>query len=144
MAKNIMKLDTEWLERFMVKIDELGGNVKKVTELTLKKAAIKVQNDTVIAASKPNLPALGRYSGGDTDASIIHFPKVEWEGLSAWVGVGFDWDKPGAGGLLIAGTPKMKPDAKLRKMYKGKSYAASINNEMLEEVWDEMMRLWEG
>lgn len=144
MGRNILKLDTSGLEWYLAKLDTVGGNVKKTTSVALKKAAVKIQNDTVKALAPGNLPAGGKYSTGKTNASVIHFPSVEWEGLVAWVPVGFDFGAPGAGGFLIAGTPRMKPDAALRKMYKGKGYMNELKELMAEEIFNEMTRIMEG
>ena len=139
---NTLKLDTSGFERLLMDIDELGGNVRKVTESALKQAGVQIMNETILAVAKPNLPAKGRYSLGDTSASIIHWPKVEWDGNTAWIPVGFDFSKPGAGGYLIEGTPRMSPDIPLRKLYKGKKFMAEIQKMMQNIVWDELQKLW--
>ena len=142
MAKNILKLETGWLDNLLIQVDSLGGNVKDVSGRALRKAALQVQTDTVLATAKPKLPASGEYSKGYTSESIIHFPKVEWDGNVGSVNIGFDFAKPGAGGYLISGTPRMNPDVELRKMYKGKRYMGEINKIMQNEVYDELMKLW--
>lgn len=144
MGRNILRLDTSGMESMLKKLDELGGDVKKVTERTLRKAALKIQNDTVLAVAAPNLPAGGRYSQGDTASSVIHFAHVEWEGMTAWIPVGFDFGAAGAGGFLISGTPKMRPDAQLRKMYKGKAYMNQIQEQMWDEVANEITAIMGG
>lgn len=144
MGRNIMKLDTSGMERMLKKLEEAGGDTVKLTEMALKKAALKIQNDTVSAVASSNLPAGGKYSTGDTASSIIHFAKVEWEGMTASIPVGFDFGKPGAGGFLISGTPRMRPDAQLKKMYKGKAYMSQIQNEMADEVLEAIIEKMEG
>ena len=87
------------------------------------------------------LPATGKYSTGDTKKSIAE-PKVVWSGTVAEVGLGFDKTKPGAGGFLITGTPRMEPDRKLEKIYARKKYLKQINedlSEVLENAIDEVM-----
>ena len=142
MARNTLKLDTSGIERLLIELDSLGGNVKQASELALKEAAVQIQNDTVLATSPPKLPAGGQYSKGYTDASIIHFPKVEWDGNTAWVGVGFDFAKPGSGGYLIEGTPRMQPDKDLREKYKGKRYMSTIQKQMQEKIWEKLKEKW--
>ena len=80
------------------------------------------------------LPAGGKYSTGKTEATIVDNPQVEWSGSRASIEVGFDFGKPGAGGFLITGTPKMKPDKELNRMYKGKKYMKQIQDQMSEVV----------
>ena len=52
------------------------------------------------------------------------------------MGVGFDYAKKGAGGFLISGTPRMRPDYELRKMYKQKTYMRKIQQDMIDVVED--------
>lgn len=139
---NLAKLDMSGMTELLTEIDALGGSAKRAAELALKKAAVSVQNDTIVAVQKSNLPAGGHYSTGDTQRSIIHFPKVEWEGETAWVPIGFDFAKPGAGGFLIKGTPRMKPDAALKKMYQGKKYMNAVQKLMWDELMTELETLW--
>ena len=139
---NLAKLDMSGMTELLTEIDALGGSAKRAAELALKKAAVSVQNDTIVAVQKSNLPAGGHYSTGDTQRSIIHFPKVEWEGETAWVPIGFDFAKPGAGGFLIKGTPRMKPDAALKKMYQGKKYMNAVQKLMWDELMTELEKLW--
>ena len=142
MARNTLKLDITGIERLLTELDSLGGNVKKTAELALKKAGVQIMNDTVLAVSTPNLPAQGEFSHGYTSESIVHWPKVEWDGNIAWIPVGFDFAKPGAGGFLIDGTPRMNPDTKLRQMYKGKRYMGEIQKMMQDVVWEELKKEW--
>lgn len=142
MARNTLRLDMSGFEGLLTELDKVGGDVRRTSELALKKAAVQIMNDTIIAADKPNLPAQGKYSRGDTTASIIHWPKVEWDGTIAWVPVGFDFSKLGSGGFLIAGTPRMEPDVALRKMYKGKKYMSEVSKMMQDVVWTELLKQW--
>lgn len=144
MGRNILKLDTSGFEAMLTKLEGLGGDVQRMTEAALQKAASKIQTDTEAAVAPGNLPAGGRYYTARTEGSIIRGAGVEWEGLVAWVPVGFDFGAPGAGGFLIAGTPRMKPDAALRKIYKGKAYMNELQKLMADEVLDEIMRRMEG
>ena len=66
------------------------------------------------------------------DNNQIKNPKVEWSGMMGEIGVGFDFSKPGAGGYLITGTPRMKPDRELNKIYKGKRYMKQIEQDIKE------------
>lgn len=145
---NQVTLDTKAFERLLIDIEKLGGNVQKVTETALRKAASQIQADTVLATANPKLPAQGDYALGLTTESIIHWPRVEWDGQTAWIPVGFDFSKPGAAGYLIKGTPRMAPAQELRKMYfrinSGNRYMSEISKEMQNFVWDELTKLWDG
>lgn len=134
MANNIMHMDTSGLENLLRELDKLGGDVRNIAERSLKKAAVQIMNDTLSATMDAHLPAHGKYSQGQTMASVIHFPKVVWEGNTAYVPIGFDFGKPGAGGFLISGTPRMAPDKELNRMYKKQKYMSEIQKMMGDEV----------
>lgn len=130
MGRNILKLETKGIEELADKLKELNGQVNEAVTETLEKAGKKIGEDTDRAIQSSYLPAGGKYSHGATAQSVIHNPQVEWKGMVASIGVGFDFGMIGAGGYLISGTPKMKPDAELHKMYKEKRYMSEIEKEM--------------
>lgn len=134
--KNTLNIDTRGFEELITKLDELGGNIKEVVEDALNQAGETIEWDTKDAMASGNLPAKGKYSDGDTESSIIKDPHVTWEGTTASIKVGFDYGKNGAGGLLITGTPNMKPNRALNKIYKGKKYMKDLQNDMVEIVHD--------
>ena len=102
------------------RLQDAGGDIKKAMTDVLDNAASEITSDTIKAVSnKDNLPADGVHSKGKTLRSIIEDPKVEWQGPIGSVGVGFDKLKPGAGGWLITGTPRMKPVLELQRIYGG-------------------------
>lgn len=136
MSRNTLKLELSGFKELLTKLDKLGGDVSGVVDDALTQAAGTIADDTLTALSDANLPAGGKFSGGDTKAAIVTNPRVEWQGTTASVGVGFDYDEPGAGGYLITGTPKMKPDYALQKMYKKKGYMQKIQDDMRKTVTD--------
>lgn len=136
MGKNTLNLNTSGLEELITKLEGLEGDVKEVVTDALEQAAETIEWDTKDALHSANLPAKGKYSGGDTKESVVEMSKVKWEGTYASVDVGFDYGKDGAGGLLITGTPKMQPDRALNKIYKGKRYMQQIQNDMAEIIQD--------
>lgn len=145
MAKrNTLKLQLGGFEELITKLDSLGGDIKGVVEDALGQAGETIGYDTIEALAKENLPRKGKYSTGDTEKSVILNPPVEWEGQTAVIGVGFDYNKPGAGGLLISGTPRMKPDTKLKGMHRGKKYMTQIQDDMKDIVNDEIERRMSG
>lgn len=129
-----LKLDLKGFSELVTKLDGLVDDVRPVVSEALEKAAHKVETDTIAALAKAELPAHGKYSRGDTERSVVTGARAEWSGNQAEIGVGFDYDKPGAGGYLITGTPKMKPDKKLNAMYKGKKYMRDVESEMAEVI----------
>ena len=143
MARNTMKLDVGGFEELAMKLKKLGGDVQSVVTDALEQAGDTIEWDTKEAVAKAHLPAKGKYSKGDTEKSIVSQPKVTWSGGVASIGVGFDYGKDGAGGYLITGTPRMKPDQALLRMYKRKKYMAKISAEMQEIVVDAIGEIME-
>lgn len=135
MARNTLKLDLRGFDELIEKLDKLEGDVKHTVESALEQAGETIEWETVDAVQKSNLPADGKYSNGDTEKSIVRNPKAEWEGMSASINVGFDYGKPGAGGYLITGTPRMNA---LRKIYKSKKFMKEIQESMKEVVAEEI------
>ena len=144
MARNTLKLDTKGLEPLIKKLDSIGGDVKGVVNTALTKAAQTIAESTESAISTANLPEQGKYSTGATKQSIIRDVQVKWDGDTAWVPVGFDFSKPGAGGFLITGTPRMKPDYELNKIYKQKRYMNLIQKGMEEIILNSIVEKMEG
>lgn len=140
MARNTLKLELSGFNEMLTRLDKLGGDIKEVVEDALGQAAETVEWDTKDALADANLPAGGDYSDGDTMESVVSDARVDWSGTTASIGVGFDYGKPGAGGFLITGTPKMDPDYELQKIYKRKKYMQQIQEDMREIVADEIDR----
>lgn len=132
MGKNMLKLDTSAFEDYAERLDRLGANLKPIFTEALEQAAEKITEDTHEAMKDQYLPAHGKYhhAGHPTESSIVEHPKVKWSGMIGEVSVGFDFSKPGAGGYLITGTPRMAPDQKLNKIYKSKRYMSEIKKGM--------------
>lgn len=144
MGKNLLKLDVSGFEEYMTKLEELEADVKPIVSEALNKASAKITNDTINAIAEPNLPRGGKYSTGETKKSIVQNPRAFWSGPIAEVGVGFDFNKPGAGGFLITGTPRMAPDKSLNKIYKSKKYMKDIQQEMGEIFQQEIIKRMGG
>lgn len=143
MPRNTLKFETPPLERMIKRLEELGGDVKKATADALQQAAEKIRDDTLDALNPANLPAHGQYSTGATRKSVAEVEPVKWEGTVASVPVGFDFSKPGAGGYLISGTPRMRPDPVLHKMYKQKKYMEGVQDGMSSVVFGYIMERME-
>ena len=125
-----LKLEISGFTELLTRLDKLGGDIRTVVDDALTQAAETIADDTVDAMATANLPAGGKYSQGETMASIVRHPIVEWNGTLASVGVGFDFGKPGAGGFLITGTPRMSPNHALQSIYKRKKYMKSIQDDI--------------
>ena len=139
--KNYIAVDFSAFAEYAEKLDRLGADLKDIIGDAMEEAAKQVQEDTADAVESANLPAGGQYSDGETRASIVRDVTPKWSGSVGEVHLGFDKSKPGAGGFLITGTPKMAPDAALAEMYSGKKYQRQINKkieEHLQKALDEL------
>ena len=144
MERNTLKLDVSGFTQMLRQLDSLGGDVKRAVTDALQQASETIAEDTEEALAFPNLPRGGKYWTGTTKESIIHDNRVRWDGMVGWVPVGFDYSKPGAGGYLITGTPRMSPDRALHKMYKQKKYMNQIQKDMSEVILDYVVEKMEG
>ena len=136
--KSSLSIDFSAFSDYADQLDQLGADLKEIFADAMEQAAETVQDDTIDAMSAVNLPAGGRYSRGDTDASIIRDAKVSWAGSVGEIGLGFDKTKPGAGGFLITGTPKMKPNNALVDIFGRRKYESQIKSDIEEVLQDEI------
>ena len=118
-------MDGSAFAEYAEKLDRLGADLQEVFTEAMEKAGTKVQGDVQSAITPGNLPGGGKYSTGETAASVLD-PVVTWAGSLGELPLGFDKKKPGAGGFLITGTPKMAPDAALAAIFTQKSYERNI------------------
>ena len=132
--KNKITFDLRNLSKTLNELTAIGADTRGITETVLLQAAEKVQADVKAALAPQYMPAGGRYSTGDTELSLIE-PHVEWHGSRCEAPIGFDKRKSGAGGFLITGTPKMRPNPKLYEIFEGRSYM----NKVMKGVSDEML-----
>ena len=144
MGKNLLKLDVSGFEEYIQKLEKLEADLKPIVSDALNQAGETITDDTFDAVSDSNLPRGGEYSTGKTRESIIKNPRVKWSGTTAEIGVGFDFNKPGAGGYLITGTPRMAPDKALNRIYKSKKYMKDIQKDMIDIFQDEISRRMGG
>lgn len=126
----------------ITKLDALNGNVKKAVTDALLQASETVHDDTVDALASVNLPHSGIYSTGRTKAAVVE-PSVEWQGTVAVAPVGFDYGEKGAGGYLISGTPRMRPDARLEAIYTRKKYMRQLQEDMQDVIGDYIIEAME-
>ena len=141
--KNI-SINSDLFAREITKLDELNADVKRIVSDALEEAAKKIEEDTLDGLQDKYLPAHGIYSTGETKEAVIRDAKAEWSGTYCSVNVGFDKTKPNAGTYLITGTPRMKPDAMLNKVYRGKSYEKSINESIRKRLDSESQKILRG
>ena len=140
--KQMNYIDFSNFAMYAERLDQLNANLELIFSRAMEAAAEKVQADTIAALANPNLPAYGKYSQQDTVNSVINDITTIWQGSTAEVKLGFDKTKAGAGGFLITGTPKMRPDYALEKIYGTKRYESEIRNQIeksLQQAIDDIM-----
>lgn len=139
--RNRISLNFEGFEELYYKLDSLQGDLKKVTEEALIKSHQVVTPKIEKCMSK--LPAKGKYSTGETKASIRKVEKVEWEGMKAYIPVGFEFEKSGMKSIfLIYGTPRMKPVSGLKSAIYGsktQKEVGAVQEEVLQKAIRELM-----
>lgn len=144
-ARNQMiSLDFNIFAAYAEKLDNLGANLEKVFGEAMEEAAAEVQEDTIAALAKANLPAQGAYSNGDAEQAVLRDEKVRWSGSLGEINLGFDKTKPAPGGFLITGTPKMRPDMALAEIYGRKSYANKLKKKIEKNLQAEIDRIMGG
>ena len=132
--KKFLSLDYSAFDEYIERLRAVEADVEKVVADAMEKAAEKVQEDTIKALDKSHLPAKGAFSHGNTAASVARDIKPKVSRHFVEVNLGFDKTKPGAGGFLITGTPKMQPDRALVNIYGSKRYQRDITNQIAKDL----------
>ena len=132
--KNNVVLDTTALEELLAQVEDMGGSVEEAATQALSWAAKRIEYDMEQAVVKGKMPAGGKYWTGETERSIVRDTTVRKDGTTLWVPVGFDFDKPGAGGFLIVGTPWVEPVPELYYMFQRKKFMRDMQEGMWEMV----------
>lgn len=136
--KSSLNVDFSVFADFAEELDKLGGNLQEIFTDVMEQEGETVAEDTKEAVKDAYLPAKGKYSNGDTEDSIVMRPKVKWSGTLGEIGLGFDKSKPGAGGFLITGTPRMKPDYELERIYGQKKYERELVRDIMDYLQAEI------
>lgn len=142
MARNkMLYIDFSNFEEYAEKLEQLEADLKTVFSKAMEEAAEKVQQDTIAALARSNLPAGGKYSQGETKESVLQDVKTQWNGTVGEIKLGFDKTKSGAGGFLITGTPKMRPDLALERIYGSKRYVNQLKKTIEKALQREIDKL---
>lgn len=136
MGRNKFFIDTKGFAELAGRFDKITNNIEKVVIEALEDAGEDVGVETLEALDKAYLPSKGIYSHGKTKETVLLNPKAVIRGFDIEIGMGFDKTKNGASTLLITGTPRMKPDRELERMFARKKYAAEVNTCISESIQD--------
>lgn len=137
-----LSIDFSCFENYAEELEKLGADIPEIFSEVMEEAGKEVQEKTKEASANAYLPAGGKYrsSNSETLAAIDPSPKPIVSGSVIEIGLGFDKSKPGAGGFLITGTPKMAPDYKLEDLFVRKRYKNKLVKEIGESLQDEIDR----
>lgn len=123
-----LKLQFDAWQELGENLDKLGGDLRATTEEALKKSHAAITPGIAASFGKHN-------DSGTMMGTLREESKVEWEGLTASIPIGFDI---GAGGVasvfLMYGTPRMSPDRKTYNAIYGAKVKKQIN-EIQKEVF---------
>lgn len=132
MAKNKIGLEFSGWKELLEKLDMSGGDIEEAVEKSLEVASKTV-------STKISQDMKRHHRTGRTEKSIIQNPEIEWEGQTANVGIGFDFNKGGLTSVfLMYGTPRSKPDKKIYNDIYGAKVKKEIG-EKQEEIFQDML-----
>ena len=133
MAKNKMTIDFKGFQEMFEKLDRLEADTKRISEKALQKS-YDIVTPAIDQAIKPH------YLTGQTEKSLAKNEKVEWEGMTAYIRVGFNIRQGGLASIfLMYGTPRMSPDRKLYNSIYGTSIKKKVR-QIQEEIFKEELK----
>ena len=87
----------------------------------------------MLDVEKPNLPAHGKYSHGNTAKSLVREPVITWSGTKASVEVGFDIKHGGLPTIfMMYGTPSYMKNQMLYDAFYGDQTIGEIRTRQKE------------
>lgn len=135
MARKKFTVNFEGFAELAEQYDQMGADIKEGVEEALK-ATHDLLTPAIQEAMRPHKLT------GETAASIVQENKVNWEGNTASIKVGFDFNKGGLTSIFlmydtkIHGTPRKKPaDKKLYNASKGEGQYKKKIKEMQKEAF---------
>ena len=130
-TKNHIGLQFSGFAEMTARLDELQGDLQRTTEEALIKSKEVVTAKLLEATNKANYPAQGKYArpGDPTRASIDTTKNVTWQGTTAEIDVGFDFEISGLTSIfLMYGTPRMDKVQAIYDAIYGRKTKTEISN----------------
>lgn len=137
--KNHIGISFSGFEELAAKLDELTDDIKPAVEEALKAGHKNATEKLRKSIQKDKLPAKGKYSTGATEKALKTDDKVEWNGTTATIKVGFNLDVSMQSIYLMYGTPKMKPVAGMKAAIYGKA-SIKEREELQKEIFDKAIK----
>lgn len=127
MAK--FSLEFAGFNEVLKKLTKLEADIKPIAEEALTKTHDIITKKAEAAIQKPNLPASGKYSTGQTERSIKRDAQITWSGTEGSVSIGFNIKKGGLASIfLMYGTPRMVKDQALYDAFWSEQTEGEIMN----------------
>lgn len=124
------------------KLTKLGADTKQITEAALQKSFDIVAKKAEEAVAKPNLPAGGKYSTGETEESLTRTLEVTWTGTEASAPVGFNIKKGGLPSIfMMYGTPRYMKVQEIYDAFYGSATEGEVLNAQREVFYKAMEEL---
>lgn len=137
MAKNKIGLQFKGWKETLSGIEKIAGEsgLKTATEDALKASKAHVNRKAGTAISKSNLPAGGKYSGGETRKSLDANFNVDWHGYVGEMKIGFNMKESGLTSIfLMHGTPRHAPVPGLKDAFYGTKTKNEIKKIQAEAI----------
>lgn len=133
MSKNKIGLQFDGFEEYAEQFEKLGGDLKEITQKALQSTHDYITPNLHKSMDKHNRT-------GDTERSIVDDAKVQWEGLTASIDIGFDLGNKGLPSIfLMYGTPRMKKDQTLYNDIYGTKTKKAIK-ELQEKIFSDAIK----
>ena len=127
--KNKLSIDFAAFAEQAEILEKVGGNLNDTVDTILEES-----KDLVNAQLHAEM--LKHHRTGQTELSIRDGAKVEWEGMTAKIAVGFDIANGGLPSIfLMYGTPRMQKDQQLYNAVYGSSTKRKIK-ELQSQIFD--------
>ena len=135
MAK--MSITFKGFDQLAEEIDAIDGNLHDAVDEALTESVKIIQSGLQTAAAPYSAKGLRGYATGKMYGSIIENPQVEWKGLIAEVGAGFElYARGGWHSIFVMyGTPRMAKNPKVYNAIKG----TKVKNEIAKKQ-EEIMK----
>lgn len=124
------------------KLTKFGADTKQITEEALQKSFDIVTKKAEEAVAKPNLPAGGKYSTGQTEESLTRTLEVTWTSTVATAPVGFNIKKGGLPSIfMMYGTPRYMKVQAIYDAFYGSATEGEVLNAQREVFYKAMEEL---
>lgn len=130
-----MELKFTGMKEYMKRLNDMGKDIKKVSENALKESAETITREEIWEE------IILHYVTGETEESLVEDQDVKWLGNTAEIGVGFSIRNGGLASIfLMYGTPTMKPDQALYNSIYGARTIRKMRKVQEEEFKKGIMR----